>query len=321
MSRIVVTRQIPNAGLKILERRHDVAIADPGPGRLHDEAALIDLARDADAMITMLSDPVTEKVIDALPAPSIIAQYAVGYDNIDIDAARRAGVTVTNTPGVLTDATADFAMALLLAVARRVPAADAYVREGRFTRWETTTLLGTELSGRTIGILGLGRIGAALARRAIGFGMRVIYHNRSRANPTVERETTARYVSFERLLSESDILSIHASLNEDSRGLFDAETFAKMKRGAILINTGRGPIVREADLARALQSGQLGGAGLDVFEDEPEVHPALLNLDNVVVAPHLASATETARHRMSQMCGEAVDAFLRGEETIPHRVV
>ncbi len=321
MPRVVVTREIPESGLNLLRENHEVVINDPGDGRLHDEAALVAMARQADALLTMLSDPVTKSVVDALPSPSIISQYAVGFDNVDIEAAQRSGVVVTNTPGVLTDATADFAMALLLAVARHIPQADAYVRAGEFKRWETMSMLGTELRGKVIGILGLGRIGSAVARRALGFGMEVIYHNRKRANPTVERETTARYVDFERLLAESDIISIHASLNEDSRGLFDLNVFRKMKRGAILINTARGSVINEGDLVAALQSGLLAGAGLDVFEHEPDVHPDLLEMDNAVLAPHLASATTAARNRMSLMCAESISAFLSGEEKIPHRVV
>ncbi len=321
MARIVVTRTIPNEGLDILRTRHEVVVADPGAGRLHDEFALIDLASGADAMITMLSDPISKAVIDALPSPAIVSQFAVGYDNIDLEAAEARQVVVTNTPDVLTDASADFAMALLLAVARRIPDADAYVRDGKFKRWETMEFLGMELRGRVMGILGLGRIGAAVARRALGFGMEVIYHNRRRANPTVERESSARYVGFDELIAESDVLSIHTSLNEDSRGLIDAAVFERMKQGAILINTGRGSVVKEDDLVQALKSGHLSGAGLDVFENEPRVHPQLLSFENVVLAPHIASATDKARSRMSRMCADSIQAFLDNGTDIPHRVV
>lgn len=321
MARVVITRTIPEEGLRALRDHHDVVVADPPEGGLHDEAALVRLAADADAMITMLSDPITPEVIEALPSPAIIAQFSVGYDNIDIEAAKAANVVVTNTPDVLTDASADLTMALLLAVARRIPSADAYVRAGNFKRWETMAFLGTELRGKVLGLFGMGRIGAAVARRALGFGMEVIYHNRSRANPTVEREAVARYVSFERLLAESDILSIHASLNEDSRGIFDSDAFNRMKRGSILINTARGSVVNEHDLVEALKSGQIERAGLDVFENEPSVHPELINMDNVVLAPHIGSATISARERMSYMCAESVLAFLRSDATIPHRVV
>lgn len=172
-----------------------------------------------------------------------------------------------------------------------------------------------------MGILGLGRIGAAVARRALGFGMEVIYHNRRRANPTVERESSARYVGFDELIAESDVLSIHTSLNEDSRGLIDAAVFERMKQGAILINTGRGSVVKEDDLVQALKSGHLSGAGLDVFENEPRVHPQLLSFENVVLAPHIASATDKARSRMSRMCADSIQAFLDNGTDIPHRVV
>ncbi|MEX0746675.1 MAG: D-glycerate dehydrogenase [Rhodothermales bacterium] len=316
--KVVVTRPIPLAGLASLSE-HDVVVHDFGSTR-PSEKQLIEIGRDADALITLLSDPITRHVLEGCPNLKIVAQYAVGYDNIDLPAAKELGIAVTNTPGVLTDATADFAFALLLAAARKIPAGDRYVREGRFVRWETDVLLGTDLKGKTIGIVGLGRIGSAMARRALGFGMRVIYHNRQPANPTLERMVGAKYVSFERLLQESDVLSLHCSLNEWSHHLINESVLEKMRPTAILINTARGTVVDEAALVNALRIGRIAAAGLDVFELEPQVNAGLLELDNVVLAPHLGSATVEARTRMAEMCSEAVLAAFNGMAEIPHRV-
>jgi lactate dehydrogenase-like 2-hydroxyacid dehydrogenase len=290
---------------------------DQGAGS---ESYLVDIAREADALITTVDDPVTAHVLEASAPLRIIAQYGVGVDNIDLAAAQERGVIVTNTPGVLTDATADFAWALLMAVARNINAADAFVREGRFKRWETTLLLGEELRDKTLGIVGMGRIGAAVARRALGFGMRVVYHNRRRANPTIERERSAHYVPLDTLLETSDIVSLHCPLNEESRHLIDAAALRRMKATALLINTARGPVVDEAALVAALRDGEIAGAGLDVFEREPEVHPGLMDRERVVLAPHLGSATTAARTRMGEMVAEAVLSAFADAEEIPYRV-
>lgn len=316
--KIVVTRPIPEPGLKSLAA-HDVVVHDFGPGG-PDESELIEGARDADALLTLLSDPVTERVIDACSNLKIIAQFAVGYDNIDVEAAEARGVIVTHTPDVLTDATADFAFALLLAAARCVPSADRYVREGRFARWETDLLLGMDLKGKKIGIIGMGRIGAGVARRALGFGMRVIYHNRSPVNPTTEKLLCARYVPLDHLLKQSDVLSLHCNLNAATHHLIDADALEAMKTTAILINTARGAVVDEDALVEALRSGAIAAAGLDVFEYEPSVHPGLLDLDNVVLAPHLGSATVEARTKMARMCSESILAALEGADKIPFRI-
>ncbi|GIV62173.1 D-glycerate dehydrogenase [Rhodocaloribacter litoris] len=321
MARIVITRALPEAGIAALRRRHEVHVHDLGPHTGGDEDGLIAAAREAEALISMLDNPLTARVIEACPRLRVIAQYAVGYDNIDLEAARARGIVVTHTPGVLTDATADFTFALLLALARRLPEAERYVREGRFRRWETMLLLGMELRDKTLGIVGLGRIGAAVARRALAFGMRVVYHSRHRANPTVERMAAARYVSMDELLATSDVVSLHCPLNEQSRHLIDARALAKMKPTALLINTARGPVVDEAALVEALRAGRIAGAALDVYEREPEVHPGLLELDRVVLAPHLASATVETRTEMASMCARAVLAVLDGEEKIPYRLV
>ena len=316
--KVVVTRAIPPSGLAPLSE-HEVEVHDFGSIRPSEEQ-LIEIGRDADALISLLSDPITRRVLEGCPNLKVVAQYAVGYDNIDLAAAKELGIAVTNTPDVLTDATADFAFALLLAAARKIPAADRFVREGRFVRWETDVLLGTDLKGKTIGIVGLGRIGSAMARRALGFGMRVIYHSRHPANPTLERLVGATYVSLERLIGESDVLSLHCSLNDWSYHLINEAALEKMRPTAILINTARGPVVDEAALVNALKIGRIAAAGLDVFEREPEVRDGLLELANVVLAPHLGSATVEARTRMAEMCSEAVLAVFSKKAEIPHRV-
>jgi lactate dehydrogenase-like 2-hydroxyacid dehydrogenase len=320
MPKVVVTRPLPEAGLTALREAFDVAIYDPVDQGDADEDRLIELARDAEALIPTVADPITEKVLAASSHLRIVAQFGVGTDNIDLAAAREHEIIVTNTPDVLTDATADFAFALLLSVARWLPEAQEVIRTDRFVRWETQLLLGMELRGKTLGIVGFGRIGRAMARRAIGFGMNVIYHNRHRANPTHERTLSARYVSFEDLLTASDVISLHCALNDDSYHLIDATAFAHMKPSALLINTARGPVVDENALVEALQQNQIAGAGLDVFEHEPKVHLGLLEQSRVVLAPHLGSATIEARTAMARMASEAVLAAFDDAPEIPYRV-
>jgi D-3-phosphoglycerate dehydrogenase len=320
MSKVAITRPLPEAGLSALREQFELDIYDPAEQGKADEDRLIELARGADALIPTIDDTISEKVLAASSHLRIMAQFGVGTNNIDLEAAKKHGIIVTNTPGVLTDATADFAFALLLSVARRLPEAQQVVRTGQFVRWETQMLLGMELSGKTLGIVGFGRIGQAMARRALGFGMKVIYHNRHRANPTHERRLGARYVSFEELLAQSDVISLHTALNDDSRHLFDAAAFAQMKNSALLINTARGPVVDEKALVDALEQGEIAGAGLDVFEQEPKVHSGLLIHPRVVVAPHLASATTEARTAMARMASEAVLAAFNEESKIPYRV-
>jgi len=321
MAHIVATRPLIEGGLSGLRDSHTVTVCDPPSGSTRSVDELIALTDRADVLLSILADPVTEQLFEARPNLRMVAQYAVGVDNIDLGAAEAHDVAVTHTPGVLTDATADMTWALLLAVARHVPTADRYVRDGKFERWETTLLLGTELADKRIGIVGLGRIGRAVARRALGFGMEVVYHNRSRANPTLERQASARYVDLDELLATSDVVSLHCPHNEDSHHLIDAEALKTMKSSALLVNTARGPVVDEAALVEGLADGEIAGAGLDVFEEEPDVHPGLLEQDRVVLAPHLGSATTDARMRMAQMCVASITAFLDGAESVPHRLV
>lgn len=256
-----------------------------------------EIVRDAagcTTLLTLVSDPIDGALLDALPSVRHVAQVAVGYDNVDVEACKSRGVLVTHTPDVLTDATADLTWALLLAVARRVREGEALVREGRFDGWAPTMLLGMELRGRTLGVFGFGRIGRAVAERARGFGMDVVYHSRSEVPGT-----DAEHVDFDELLARADVLSLHAPLDENTRGRFGAQELSRMKPGAILINTARGPLIDEAAIAGALDDGPLFGVGLDVYAREPEVHESLLGRDDVVLLPHLGSATEAARARMA----------------------
>jgi len=272
-----------------------------------------------DALISLMSDRVDEELLDAAGAGlRVVANYAVGYDNIDVAACGRRGVVVTNTPDVLTDATADHAFALLLGVARRLLEGDDLVRSGGWTGWEPGQLLGRHVTGATLGIVGMGRIGAAVARRAAAFGMSVVYHNRRRS-PEVEALTGARLVSLDELLRASDFVTLHCPLTEATHHLIDAEALRSMKRTAVLVNTARGPVVDEEALAEALEAGELWGAGLDVFEREPLVTERLVRLPNVLLAPHTGSATVVARDGMARLCAQAVVTVLAGG--IPPNVV
>jgi len=320
-TKIAIMRAVPEESIAALRAKYDVQVYNVGPDTGGDEARVIEVAQGASALLSVLDNPITARVMEACPDLRIIAQCAVGYDNIDIEAARTRGIVVSHTPGVLTEATADFTLALLLSVARQLREADLYVRAGRFKRWETMLLHGMGLQGKTLGIIGLGRIGRAVAHRARSFGMQICYHNRRQADPDVEHQLEAPFLSLEALLQTSDIVTLHCPLNKDSRHLLDAKAFRLMKPTALLLNTARGPIIDEDALVDALKAGELAGAGLDVFEREPAVHPGLLDQDRVLLAPHLASATVEARTAMARMCAEAIEAALTGADVIPHRVV
>ncbi len=269
---------------------------------------LIARARGKQAIITQFTDSLSSEVIAQMRGLGMIAHVGVGYDNIDVKAASAQGILVSNTPGVLDDTTADFAFALLLAAARRVAEADAFVRSGEWKRWSLELMIGQDIHHRTLGILGMGRIGQAVARRAAGFSMRVLYHNRTRV-----AGSSATWVTQEELLAESDFLSIHVPLTQDTRHLIGEAELRRMKPTAILINTARGLVVDEAALAKALHENWIAGAGLDVFEREPEVHPALLACTNAVFAPHIGSASVDTRRKMTMMAAENALAALTGK--------
>lgn len=310
---VLATHALPEPSLSTLEPDFDVRVLDYRPS----EAQLAAEVTEADALITLVTDPVTEAVLEAGRNLRIVGQYGVGVDNIDRSAAAARGIVVTNTPNVLTDATADLTMALLLALARRVIEGDRMVRAGLFSGWRPDLLLGTDLKGKVFGVLGPGRIGRAVARRARAFGMTVLACGRS---PRDEGDPDdPPRVSFDDLLKRCDVVSIHLPLNEETRGLFDDETLAKMKPGGWLLNTSRGSIVEEAALARALASGRLAGAGLDVYQNEPAVHAGLLESDRVILMPHAGSATIETRREMARMVVEDVRRVLTGEK--PFRAV
>jgi glyoxylate reductase len=277
---------------------------------------LIARLRGKDGLVCHIVSAIDDEVLAAAPTVKVVANVAVGYNNIDVAAARRRGVVVTNTPDVLTETTADFAWALLMAAARRVAEADRYVRSGQWDRWLWELLWGADIHGKTLGIVGFGRIGRAVARRALGFNMRVLYQDAVPADATVERDLRASRVDLETLLREADFVSLHTPFLPETRHLINARTLRLMKKSAILVNAARGPVVDEAALVQALQEGWIAGAGLDVFEEEPKVHPGLIALTNVVLAPHIASASRDTRVAMATLAVRNCLAVLDGKPPI-----
>jgi glyoxylate reductase len=268
--------------------------------------------KDKEALVCLLTERVADDVLRTAPKLRIVANVAVGYDNVDVPACTKRGVAVTNTPGVLDETTADFAWALMMAVARRLVEADQYVRAGNWKGWDFDQFCGTDVWGKTVGIVGFGRIGRAVARRAAGFGMKVIYHSRIRAAGDIEKELHAEYRDLNALLAEADFVTLHVPLNGDTRQMFDAPKLFRMKPTAFLINTSRGPVVDEAALVHALESRKIAGAGLDVFEQEPFVHPGLKR-PNVVLAPHLGSASNETRGKMALVAAQNIVALFQGQ--------
>ncbi len=310
MNKIFITSQYPGESVKRLSKKYDVEVYPKSTLPTHKE--LLEQARDSVALITTVSDIVDKELIDQSLQLKIVSNSGVGYENVDIPYATEKGIFVTNTPNVLTETTADLAWALMFSVARRIVEADSYVREGNFTCWHPSLLLGMNIHEKTLGVYGMGRIGSAVARRAKGFNMRVIYQNRSK-NENAETETGAEYVDFETLLKESDFIVITAPLTDETRGRFGQGEFQKMKSTSIIVNVGRGPIIREAELASALKTGVIWGAGLDVFENEPEVNNELIELKNTVLVPHIGSASIQTREKMIDMAVTSVELALSGE--------
>ena len=308
--KVLVTREIPEAGLRLLED-FDATVLSEGPPE-RDE--LLEAASGTAGVLSTLTEQMDAEFMDAAGDDlKVIANMAVGYDNVDLEAANERGVVVTNTPGVLTETTADTAFMLLLAAARRLGEGERIVRAGEWEAWGPKMLLGPDVWGKKLGILGFGEIGQALARRAKGFGMELIYWNRSRKEEA-EKELEARYLELGELLETCDFLSIHAPLTEETTHLIGAPELEKMKTEAVLVNTSRGPLVDEGALADALEEGRIFAAGLDVYEEEPKVHPKLLGLENVVLAPHIGSASFETRDRMAATAGEDLRAVLWGEQ-------
>lgn len=313
--RVVVSQRVfPEAVDSLRKAGLDVVVRDADePATAEELRALVE---DADALLCLLTDRVDEALLEAAPRLSVVATCSAGYDHVDVAAATARGVLVTHTPGVLHEATADLTLALILATARRVVEGDAFLRAGRFRHWKLQQeQIGLDVHGRTLGIVGMGQIGRAVARRAArGFDMSVLYTGRRRLPAEEETELGVQYAEFEELLEVSDFVSIHAPLTAETRHLFDEAAFARMKHTAVLVNTARGPLVDERALAQALRSGVIGGAGLDVYEEEPAVHPDLLGLtERVVLLPHLGSATEAIRRRMAAMAATSIVAGARGE--------
>jgi glyoxylate reductase len=309
--KIFVSQRIFPEGLEILKKAgleldlHDANTPLP-------KEELMKRLKDADGLVCLLTDSIDREVLEGAKELKVVANVAVGYNNIDVKAATELGIQVTNTPDVLTEATADLTFGLLIAAARRISESERYLRDRKFEGWELfQPHLGLDVFDKTLGLVGMGRIGQAVARRARGFNMRVLYHNRSRVEEGLERELNVQYVEFDALLNESDFISIHAPLTDETKHLFSRPQFEKMKDSAILINTSRGPVVEEAALADALEGGLIRGAALDVFEEEPKVHPKLLELDeHVVLVPHIGSATYATRRAMSTLAAENAVAVL-----------
>jgi glyoxylate reductase len=310
--KVYITRDLPERGLKKIKEHFDAEVWPeyaPPPKKV-----IVDKVATVDALVSLLSDKIDPEVFNAAPKLKIVSQLAVGFDNIDIAEATRRGIYVTNTPEVLTDTTADFAWALLMAIARRVAEADKYVRTGKWkVSWHPAMLSGRDIYGATIGIIGAGRIGYAVAKRAKGFDMRVLFYDVI-PRPEMEKDLRAKKVDLDTLLKESDFVSVHVPLMKETHHLVNAQKLSLMKKTAYLINNSRGPVVDEKALYEALRKGQIAGAGLDVFEQEPTpVDNPLLKLDNVVVAPHISSASLETRAKMSEMVAENLVAFFEGK--------
>jgi len=317
MAIVLLTRPLPDPVMKEMNRSFTLI------GNLEDRPItrkeLLKQVPDADALVVTLTDTVDIEVFARAPRLKVVAVYAAGYNNVDIATAIGCGIIVTNTPDVLTETTADLTWGLLLAVSRRIPEGERLVREHRWTGWAPSQFLGSEVHGKTLGIIGMGRIGQAVARRASGFGMPVIYSSRRGAVPEGEKILNGHQVPLPTLLATADFVSLHVPLTEHTHHLIGKEQLALMRRTAYLINTARGAVVDEAALAEALTAGHPAGAGLDVYEHEPHIHPDLLRLPNVVVLPHLGSATWETRVRMGMMVMENIAAALSGKEP-PNRV-
>jgi glyoxylate reductase len=315
-AKVFVTRKIPDSGLKMIKYKYSTNIWDED--RPPNQSEIIENAKDCTGLVSLLSDDIDSEVIKAIPNLKIIAQYAVGYDNIDIEYATMKGIMVTNTPGVLTQTTADLTWALILAASRRIVEADQYVRGSRWkVAWGPQMLLGHDIYGSKLGIVGMGRIGSAVARRAVGFSMKIVYTSRSVNERTraIEQETGAIRTNLETLLREADIISLHVPLNSETNRMIGREQFALMKPDSILINTARGHVVDEDALINALESGKIYAAGLDVFEQEPiPMTSKLLEFSNVILTPHIGSASVITRNRMAEICARNLIAALDGNQ-------
>lgn len=312
--KIFLTKQIPETGLSLLRKKgYEVTIRKKKTIITQTELRLA--TKNVDALLCMLTDPVNKKVIESMQRCKVISTYAVGYNNIDVVAASDKGIAVTNTPGVLTDATADIAFGLLLAAARHFVHGDRITREGKFIGWDPMLLLGKPVAGKTIGIIGAGRIGSAMAARAAGFGMKILYYSRTR-KPQLERKLNARKAGLHSLLKRADYISLHCPLNPQTHHLLGRKEFKMMKKSAVIVNTARGEVIDEKALAQALRRGDIFAAGLDVYEREPKVERRLKSLPNVVLLPHLGSGTDETREEMSRIAARNIIGILEGRGKI-----
>lgn len=308
--KILIARRIPQEALKLLEPHfeidhHDKPVAIP-------RRALLSRVRNKEGLLCILTDKVDRELLARAPRLKCVSTYSVGFDHVDLGACTERGIAVTHTPGVLTETVADFTWTLILACARRIVEGDRVIRAGRYKGWDPMLMLGTDVHGKTLGILGFGRIGQAVARRALGFGMKVLYYDTQRIFPEVEKQFGAQFTDLNDLLRQSDFVSLHTVLDSSTHHLIDDKAFALMKRSAYLVNAARGPIVDERALVRALKSGRIRGAALDVYECEPKTAPGLSGLSNVVLAPHIASASLETRTRMGVMAAEGLlDVLVR----------
>ncbi len=311
MSKIFVTRKFPGDSLDRLKEGNETEISEFDRDLSQEE--LIEKVKGTDAILSLLKDRIDGDLMDiAGPQLKVISNYAVGYDNIDVKAATDRGIVVTNTPcDEVNEAVAEHTWALMLTLTRRIVEADEATRRGAFKGWEPDIFLGTNLIGKTLGIIGMGRIGSMVARRARGYNMTVLY-NKHTPDLEAEKELGVQFATLDELLSKSDIVSLHVPLCDETRYLMNKESLAKMKKGAYLINTARGPVVREDDLVEDLRSGHLGGAALDVFENEPNINPELIGMENVILTPHIASATKEARYKMAELAVEGILSTLKG---------
>jgi glyoxylate reductase len=315
--KVFITRRIPEKGIELLQKQYEVEVwsdEEPIPRDI-----LLSKIQNFGGLVCMLSDKIDKELMDQAPKLKVIANYAVGFDNIDVKYASKKGIKVGNTPGVLTETTADLAFSLLMAASRRITEAVEYVKAGKWHTWGPRLLLGYDVWGSTLGVIGFGRIGQAMARRGLGFGMKVLYHSRT-PKPEAEEAMDVEYASLDEIYSQSDYISLHTNLNESSKGLIDKKALNQMKSNCILINTARGAVINTEDLIDALETGKIAGAGLDVTDPEPIPSDSkLLKLNNCIVVPHIGSASYATRSKMSVMAAENVIAALSGE-TLPYEV-
>ncbi|PNR93977.1 D-glycerate dehydrogenase [Petrotoga sp. 9PWA.NaAc.5.4] len=318
MKKVSITYKIPEAGIKILKEKFEVWI-NPKENLLTKQE-IKSLAKTSDAMITMLADNIDKEILEeGKNKLKIIANYAVGYNNIDVEKAKELGIYVTNTPGVLTETTADLTWALILSIARRIVESDKFTRKGKFEGWKPELFLGSDVYGKTLGIIGFGNIGQAVAKRALGFNMKVLYNQRHRVSSQIENNLNASYVDLKELLESSDYISLHVPLTKETFHLLNEEKLSLIKRSSFLINTSRGAVIDEKILYEKLKNKEIAGAALDVYENEPQITAGLVELDNVILTPHIGSATFETRSKMSVMVAQDIITALNGD--IPKNLI